>query len=82
MKTYEAIEQAYKNGYRKGYEDGRFYAGKHDACERCKNSAEMLVIVKNKVKDTSAKVKWLGGQLPAKFCPFCGRKLNLKEGVE
>jgi len=22
MKTYEAIEQAYKNGYAKGYEDG------------------------------------------------------------
>lgn len=45
-------------------------------CERCRNSAEMLVIVSNKVKDQNAPSKWLGGQLPARYCPFCGRKLR------
>ena len=38
MKTYEATEQAYKNGYAKGYE-----AGKRDALITVKNITENTV---------------------------------------
>ena len=51
----------------------------HD-CERCRGSAEMLISITNKVKDPNAKTKWIGGQLPARYCPFCGRKLRTEDG--
>ena len=49
-------------------------------CERCRDSAEMLITITNKVKDPNAKYKWLGGHLPARYCPFCGRKLRTEDG--
>lgn len=49
-------------------------------CERCQNSAEMIITITNKVKDTTATCQWLGGHLPAKYCPFCGRKLRYEDG--
>ena len=33
MKEYEATEQAYKNGYAKGYKDGRGMKKRHDKAE-------------------------------------------------
>ena len=45
-------------------------------CERCRGSAKMLVAITNEVKDPNAKSKWIGGHLPARYCPFCGRKLG------
>ena len=49
-------------------------------CERCRGSAEMLITITNNVKDPNAKSKWLGGHLPAIYCPFCGRKLRKEDG--
>ena len=53
---------------------------KRYGCERCRDSAEMLITITNKVKDPNAKCKWLGGHLPARYCPFCGRKLRKENG--
>ena len=52
----------------------------NNGCERCRDSAEMLITITNKVKDPNAKYKWLGGHLPARYCPFCGRKLRTEDG--
>lgn len=54
-----------------------FISGSLHDCERCRGSEEMLITITNKVKDPNAKSKWLGGHLPARYCPFCGRKLKV-----
>lgn len=50
-------------------------AKRGSGCIRCEDSVGMVVTVISQLKDgiTSG---WLGGNLPAKFCPFCGRKLE------
>ena len=53
---------------------------KRYGCVRCDNSAEMLIAITNKPKDTNARCQWLGGHLPAIYCPFCGRKLRTDDG--
>ena len=45
-----------------------------DGCIRCKDSQQMTVTISNKLVD-GVNTGWLGGNLPARFCPFCGRKL-------
>ena len=46
MKEYEATEQAYKNGYAKGYEDGKMDAVKNrEHCIFYGYNAEALVLV-------------------------------------
>lgn len=55
-------------------------SGKRYGCERCRDSAEMIITITNRVKDHNAKHKWLGGHLPARYCPFCGRKLRTENG--
>lgn len=47
---------------------------KFDGCLRCKDTSEMTVCISNKLVD-GVKTGWLGGNLPAKYCPFCGRRL-------
>ena len=68
MKTYDATEQAYKNGYEQGYKNGRNDAMKRDSCEYCNDTARL----------TGA--KWqLGndGQWHSiRFCPNCGRMIK------
>lgn len=50
-------------------------AERGSGCFRCEDSAEMIVSVTSKLKD-GIKTGWVGGNLPAKYCPFCGRKLE------
>lgn len=45
-----------------------------DGCIRCKDSQQMTVMISNKLVD-GVNTGWLGGNLPAKFCPFCGRSI-------
>lgn len=45
-----------------------------DGCFRCKDSQKMTVTISNKLID-SVNTGWLGGNLPARYCPFCGRRL-------
>ena len=45
-----------------------------DGCIRCKDSQQMTVTISNKLVD-GVNTGWLGGNLPARFCPFCGRRL-------
>ena len=45
-----------------------------DGCFRCKDSQEMTVTISNKLID-GVNTGWLGGNLPARYCPFCGRRL-------
>ena len=45
-----------------------------DGCFRCKDSQKMTVTISNKLID-GVNTGWLGGNLPARYCPFCGRKL-------
>ena len=45
-----------------------------DGCFRCKDSQQMTVTISNKLVD-GVNTGWLGGNLPAKFCPFCGRSI-------
>ena len=45
-----------------------------DGCIRCKDSQQMTVTISNKLVD-GVNTGWLGGNLPARFCPFCGRIL-------
>lgn len=46
-----------------------------DGCIRCKDSQQMTVTISNKLVD-GVNTGWLGGNLPARFCPFCGRRLS------
>lgn len=46
-----------------------------DGCIRCKDSQQMTVTISNKLVD-GVNTGWLGGNLPARFCPFCGRRLT------
>ena len=46
-----------------------------DGCIRCKDSHQMTVTISNKLVD-GVNAGWLGGNLPARFCPFCGRRLR------
>ena len=43
-------------------------------CCRCKDTSEMMVAISNKLV-AGVRTGWLGGNLPARYCPFCGRKL-------
>ena len=43
-------------------------------CCRCKGTSEMMVAISNKLV-AGVRTGWLGGNLPARYCPFCGRKL-------
>ena len=45
-----------------------------DGCSRCKDSQKMTVTISNKLID-GVNTGWLGGNLPARYCPFCGRRL-------
>ena len=45
-----------------------------DGCYRCKDTSEMTISISNKLI-AGVRTGWLGGNLPAKFCPFCGRSL-------
>ena len=45
-----------------------------DGCFRCKDSQKMTVTISNKLID-GLNTGWLGGNLPARYCPFCGRRL-------
>ena len=45
-----------------------------DGCIRCKDSQQMTVTISNKLVD-GVNTGWLGGNLTARFCPFCGRRL-------
>ena len=45
-----------------------------DGCIRCKDSQQMTVNISNKLVD-GVNTGWLGGNLPARYCPFCGRRL-------
>ena len=45
-----------------------------DGCFRCKDSQKMTVTISNKLID-DVNTGWLGGNLPARYCPFCGRRL-------
>ena len=45
-----------------------------DGCCRCKDTSEMTVTISNKLVD-GVRTGWLGGNLPARYCPFCGRRL-------
>jgi hypothetical protein len=44
-----------------------------DGCFRCKDSQKMTVTISNKLID-GVNTGWIGGNLPARFCPFCGRR--------
>lgn len=46
-----------------------------NGCCRCKDTSEMTVLISNKLI-AGVRTGWLGGTLPAKFCPFCGRRLH------
>lgn len=46
-----------------------------DGCFRCKDSQQMTVTISNKLVD-GVNTGWLGGNLSARFCPFCGRRLH------
>ena len=43
-------------------------------CCQCKDTSEMMVAISNKLV-AGVRTGWLGGNLPARYCPFCGRKL-------
>ena len=43
-------------------------------CCRCKDTSEMMVAISNKLV-AGVRTGFLGGNLPARFCPFCGRRL-------
>ena len=45
-----------------------------DGCCRCKDTSEMTVTISNKLV-AGVRTGWLGGNLPARYCPFCGRRL-------
>lgn len=45
-----------------------------DRCCRCKDTSEMTVAISNKLV-AGVRTGWLGGNLPARYCPFCGRRL-------
>jgi hypothetical protein len=45
-----------------------------DGCFRCKDTSEMTVTISNKLV-AGVRTGWLGGNLPARYCPFCGRRL-------
>ena len=45
-----------------------------DGCVRCKDSQEMTVTIISKLVD-GVNTGWVGGNLPARYCPFCGRRL-------
>lgn len=57
-------------------------ANKLNGCLKCKDIEGMNflgIVVKNKPQDGIKPIKQLGGYLPAKYCPFCGRKLKEDE---
>lgn len=45
-----------------------------DGCCRCKDTSKMTVAISNKLV-CGVNTGWLGGNLPARYCPFCGRRL-------
>ena len=69
MKTYEATEQAYKNGYERGYKDGksaavkrgrwrwRKYGGSHFYCSECEIGVPFSYTAH-------------------KYCPNCGVRMD------
>ena len=52
-----------------------------DGCIRCKDSQQMTVTISNKLVD-GVNTGWFGGNLPARFCPFCGRRLPQQPKIE
>lgn len=76
MKIYEATEQAYKNGYAKGYKDGRdgvilygewievdytYFGAKRYMCSRC-------------TSDDYWHKRYVNAK--EKYCPNCGAKMK------
>lgn len=80
MKTYEATEQAYKNGYEKGKQDavkhgrwvdrfGNKYANHHYECSECKESALYKVEVNELGHERFV-------QALSDNCPHCGANMK------
>lgn len=45
-----------------------------DGCYCCRDSQNMTLTIRNELVN-GVNTGWLGGYLPARFCPFCGRRL-------
>ena len=73
MKTYDATEQAYKNGYAKGYEDGKRDAVKHGRWIRVPSSDMMT----GKAYKCSECNKMRYGSFMPNYCQNCGAKMDL-----
>ena len=70
MEVYEATAQAYRNGYEKGYEDGRnnTITQKCWLCEDYDRLVEIVCYLPHDNGDATS--------IPIDFCPKCGRKIS------
>ena len=67
-------EQAYKNGYDKGYEDGKRDAVKHEGCKWCNGEYHTTMSATAIRHHSNGNRDW--NELKVKYCPNCGARMD------
>ena len=70
MRVYEATETAYKNGYAKGYEDGKNKSVSNGRCWLCEDYDRLVEIVCYLPNDNGGAT-----DISINYCPCCGNKI-------
>ena len=71
MNEHDMTEQAYKNGYDKGYEDGKRDTVKHGKWERNENGKIVCSVCKNEPL-----LDDFGHWEMSPYCPHCGARMD------
>lgn len=74
MNEHDMTEQAYKNGYDKGYEDGKRDALKHGRCKWCNGEYHTKIM--------AAAIRYHSNgtegyeMMEVNYCPNCGARMD------